>query len=313
MHVSVLPAAVARGAEIFAGARVSDILVENGRARGVVARLHDPGSGAPRGTLRVRARAVVLAAGAVYTPALLLRRRLAVGSAQVGRHLVVHPGVGTTAEFAEDLHAWRGVMQGYHCDQFIREGVLLESTFPPPGLGYSAASLPGVGAELVERIARFPHMAACGSVISDHGSGRVRLLPGLGATMRYDLAAADVRRVLLGISAACEIYLAAGARRVYAMLPGLEEVTTVAQARAIRDGRWRAAELKLSAYHPMGTCRMGVDPRSSVVDADGQTHDVPGLWILDASVLPSSTVVNPQVTIMAMAMRGARRLAARIA
>ena len=66
----------------------------------------------------------------------------------------------------------------------------------------------------------------------------------------------------------------------------------------------------MSAYHPMGTCRMGADPRTSVVDSFGQAHDVPGLWVLDASIVPSSTVVNPQITVMALASRGARRLAA---
>jgi choline dehydrogenase-like flavoprotein len=50
-----------------------------------------------------------------------------------------------------------------------------------------------------------------------------------------------------------------------------------------------------------------------VVDAYGQCHDVPGLWVLDASIMPSSTVVNPQVTVMALAMRGARRLAGSLA
>jgi len=309
MHVSVLPGAVAAGAQILAGCRAVRIRLEGGRVRGVVAAVHDMQTGEKRGTVAVDARAVVLAAGALFTPALLLRQKLANSSGQVGRNLVIHPGVGTTAEFDEELHAWKGVMQGYHCDQLIREGVLLESTFPPPGLGYSAGALPGSGAALKELFGRLPHMAACGSVISDHGVGRVRILPGLGATMRYDLAPDDARRVLKGIALACEIYLASGARRVFPMLPGLPEVTHREQVRQIREGRWRPSELKLSAYHPMGTCRMGSDPRTSVVDGDGQTHDVPGLWVLDASLMPSSTVVNPQISVMVMALRGARRLA----
>jgi choline dehydrogenase-like flavoprotein len=80
----------------------------------------------------------------------------------------------------------------------------------------------------------------------------------------------------------------------------------------ITDGRWTAADLKLSAYHPMGTCRMGKDSRSSVVDEFGRAHDVPGLVITDASILPGSTYVNPQITIMALAARSARHLAAEI-
>lgn len=313
MHVSVLPDAVAAGARVIAGCRVRSVQVEAGRATGVTADVLDPQTNRRRGSLRIHARAVVLAAGAVFTPTLLLRQRLANSSRQVGRNLVIHPGVGTTAEFDEELWAWKGVMQGYHCDQLIDDGVLLESTFPPPGLGYSAGAIPGVGREFKELFAAFPRMAACGSVISDAPSGRVRLMPGLGAGIRYTLAAEDARKVLKGIALACDIYLAAGARRVFAMLPGLREVTTRAQVEQIRHGRWAPGELKLSAYHPMGTCRMGVDPHRSVVDAYGQCHDVPGLWVLDASIMPSSTVVNPQVTIMSLAMRGARRLAGSLA
>lgn len=308
MHVSVLPGALAGGAQLFAGCKVKKVLVENGRAHGVVATVHDPQGGARRGELRVFARAVVLAAGAIFTPALLLRQRLANSSGQVGRNLVIHPAVGTTARFDADLRAWKGVMQNHHVDELIRDGILLEATFPPPGLGYSAGSLPGAGREQKELFAQYPHMAAAGSVISDEGVGRVRAVGG-GAVIRYDLTETDAAKIVRGIELAARIFFAAGATRVYPMLPGLPAIDSPDDVRRITETRCRPGDLKVSAYHPMGTCRMGPDPQSSVVDPRGQAHDVPGLWVLDASTMPSSTVVNPQVTIMAMAMRGARNLA----
>lgn len=127
--------------------------------------------------------------------------------------------------------------------------------------------------------------------------------------IRYSLAPDDVRKVVEGIAAACEIYLAAGATEVYPMLPGYTAVRTRGDVERLRSARIRRSDLKLSAYHPMGTARMGTDPASSVVDAWGRVHDADGLWILGASVMPSSTAVNPQITIMALAARGARRLA----
>jgi choline dehydrogenase-like flavoprotein len=312
MHVSVLPAALAAGVQLFANCKVKRIVVENSRARGVVATVHDPATGERRGELRVHARAVVLAAGAIFTPVLLQRQKLAAASGQVGRNLVIHPAVGTSARFEEELRAWRGVMQNHHVDELIRDGILLEATFPPPGLGYSAGSLPGAGRESKELFADYPHMAAAGSVISDDGVGRVRPLGG-GALIRYDLSETDARKIIRGIALAARIFFAAGAERVYPMLPGLESIDSPDDVARIESGRWKPGELKVSAYHPMGTCRMGTDPRSSVVDAFGQAHDVPGLWVLDASIVPSSTVVNPQVTVMALAARGARRLAATLA
>jgi choline dehydrogenase-like flavoprotein len=308
MHVAVLPAALAGGARLFANCKVRRVVLNGGRACGVVATVHDPASGARRGTLRVHARAVVLAAGAIFTPALLLRQKLANSSGQVGRNLVIHPAVGTTARFDEELRAWKGVMQNHHVDELLRDGILLEATFPPPGLGYSAGSLPGAGHAQKELFAEYPHMAAAGSVISDHGVGRVRPLGG-GALIRYDLAETDAQKIIRGIALSAQIFFAAGARRVYPMLPGLSAIDSPDDVRLITEGRWKPADLKVSAYHPMGTCRMGPDAQSSVVDEHGQTHDIPGLWVLDASVMPSSTVVNPQVTVMALSARGARRLA----
>ena len=97
------------------------------------------------------------------------------------------------------------------------------------------------------------------------------------------------------------------------MRPGLQPITRREQLPLVTEGRWKAADLKLSAYHPMGTARMGRDARSSVVDEFGSTWEVPGLTIADASILPGSTYVNPQMTIMALATRVGRRLAASLA
>jgi choline dehydrogenase-like flavoprotein len=68
-------------------------------------------------------------------------------------------------------------------------------------------------------------------------------------------------------------------------------------------------DLDLTAYHPLGTARMGVDASSSVVDANHQLHDCPGLYVVDGSAVPSSLGVNPQVTIMALATRAAEKVA----
>ncbi|MHB8572920.1 MAG: GMC family oxidoreductase N-terminal domain-containing protein [Candidatus Dormibacteria bacterium] len=308
MHVSFLPLARDHGATVMTNCRVDGIELTHGRATGVTGWVLDPATGARRHRLRVRARTVVLAAGAVHTPYLLLGNRLANRSGQVGRNLRIHPGNGVLAEFDEDLVAWRGVMQNYYVDERIRDGILLEATFPPPGVGYSAGGLPHTGIRSKDMMGRFRNTAALGSIISDSGSGRVRRGPS-GPLMQYSLDPRDTQKVLEGIGLAAEIYLAAGATAVYPMLPGLESIKTPAEARAVATGRWRASDLKLSAYHPMGTCRMGRDPRQSVVDENGMSHDLPGLCIADASVLPGSTHVNPQISIMALAARIGRRLA----
>lgn len=299
MHLSYLPRAVAAGARIYAGARAEKILTANGRAVGICAGLLDE-RGVRRHTLTVRARFVVLAAGAIYTPLLLMKSGL--GNSQVGRNLRIHPGCGVTALFDEEIYGWKGVMQSYAVDARLDDGYLLLATFPPPGVGYSAGVVPGVGATLKERLENYRRMAALGTLVSDTGAGRVRPL-GDRPLITYNLNDADRRRVLESIALAARLYFAAGAREVYPGLPGLPVLRSEAEIEYVTAGRWRASDLKLSAYHPMGTCRMGSDPRTSVTDGQGRVHGVPGLYVADASLMPGSTVVNPQITIMALATR----------
>ncbi len=312
MHVTYLPMAVRAGARIISGCRVDALVIVNGRAAGVTGSIVDAETGAVMRSARfeVRAPRVVLAAGAVYTPTLLQRQRVANSSRQVGRNLRVHPGCGVLGVFDHDLYAWKGVMQSYYVDEKLRDGILVEATYPPPGVGYSAGGVGGKGSDLKDVLARYRQTAAAGLIISDSGTGRVRLAPGGGLLITYDLHADDLRKTLEGIRLATEIYLAAGATEVHTLLPGMPAVRKREELSWITEGKWTAADLKLSAYHPMGTCRMGKDPQSSVVDEYGRAHDVPGLVITDASVLPGSTYVNPQITIMALAARSARHIAA---
>ncbi|MHB8264095.1 MAG: GMC family oxidoreductase [Acidimicrobiales bacterium] len=313
MHVSYLPRAAAAGATVLSNVKVDRLWLENGGAVGVIAHITDPDTGTSRGRLTVRARATVLAAGAVFTPALLAAQGLAHTSRQLGRNLVIHPGSGTTALFDDRLDAWKGVMQSYYVDERLAQGILLEATFPPPGISYSAGTLPVDGKDKVGLLSLYPYMASCGSIISDNGYGRITL-PGRSARpiIRYSLSQADTRKVIAGIAMASEIYLAAGAKEVYPMLPGLRSIKSMREVSSIREGRWRPGDLKLSAYHPMSSARMGTDPESSVVDPWGRIWDLPGAWIMDASIIPSSTRVNPQVTVMALAARCALALASQL-
>ena len=84
-----------------------------------------------------------------------------------------------------------------------------------------------------------------------------------------------------------------------------------AQAQNQARGRLqKVSYLDLSAYHPLGTARMGRDPSSSVVGPDHQMHDTRGLYVVDGASVPTSLGVNPQITIMAMATRAAEKIAA---
>ena len=106
----------------------------------------------------------------------------------------------------------------------------------------------------------------------------------------------------------CRLFFAAGAERVILPLAGLHELSSVDEVRRLEEAHIRPQDLELFTVHLMGTAQMGRDPKRSVVDEWGRSHDVPGLYIADASVFPTAIATNPQVTIMALATRTAHRI-----
>ncbi|MCD6728235.1 MAG: GMC family oxidoreductase [Solirubrobacteraceae bacterium] len=303
MHVSELPRAVAAGARIRAGVRVHEVLLERGRAVGVAGRV-----GAERRRYELRARAVVLAGGALGTPELLLRQGIANRSGEVGRRLRIHPACWVGARFEEPVRGWDGVMQSWQVDEWLSRGLFLEATFTP--LAFSAHLLPGVGGELMERLEAFDRLAIIGVHLSERSEGRVRLR---GGTLRasYRLRGDDAAALRFGIARAADIHFAAGAREVYPQVAGIPTLRPGEQGALERDDIPVSA-LRLEGFHPMGTARMGADPRHSVVAPSGECHDVPGLYVADASIFPTSVKANPMLAIMACARRIAGEIAQRL-
>ena len=302
--ITFIPGAVKAGATLLTEHRVDDVILEDGRAVGV--------SGTcPGGRFEVRADAVVLAMGAISGPAFLLRKGLANSSGRVGYHLNIHPATRVTAEFDEIVDGHIGVPQGAYIDHWADRGIMLEGIFTPPGP--MLASLPAVGFEFKDLAARYRNLCAFGVMVSDTSSGRVRAgWFGAPFLVKYRLNQADAENMRYGVARLAELYLAAGAKRVFVNflpLPIIDGPDGVA--------RLEAAPVKpryfdMMAFHPLGTCAMGGDPMKSVVDFSLRSHDTPNLYIMDGSVIPHSLGVNPQITIMALAMRAAGILADRL-
>ncbi len=306
VHLNYLPQAVEAGATLFAGLRVVRVLFDRGRAVAVRGVVVDPTSGKASGSFTLRARrAVVVAAGAPLTPPLLRRSGLRISG--LGRNLRIHPAGAVAGLFEEEIHGWRGVMQSYGIDAMADRGVMLEATFPPPGLGYAESGLGLPGLERKKMLASIGHTAVLGLLVSDESKGRVTDL-GSGRTplMTYSVGRYDARRMLDGMLLASKILFAAGANEVHPMVAGVPGLRTPMEAEDALGRDLPASSLRLTAYHPMGTARMGAD---GVVDGFGRVRAAERLVVPDASVFPSSLGVNPQVTIMAFATRAARRMA----
>jgi choline dehydrogenase-like flavoprotein len=310
-HVSYLPRAVAAGARVRAGVEVLRVLVEDGRAVGVSCRAGLPTSaaedasrnGAPvQGrSWEVRAKVVISAAGAFGTPELL--QHSGIRHPHLGRHLHVHPAAWIGGRYEEDVRGWEGIMQSYYVDEWQDQGILLEATFTP--LSFGAHWLPGVGEALASRVDDYGRIGSIGVHLHDSSEGRVRGLADGMVGLSYRLSDEEARTIQFGIARAADVHFAAGATEVY---PNVGPVPVIrrGQVADFEAARLRPADLRLEAFHPMSTARMGSDSDTSVTDPTGAVRGIQGLYVADASLLPTSVGVNPMMTIIACAKRVAR-------
>jgi choline dehydrogenase-like flavoprotein len=299
--ITYIPRAEAAGARIVTGADVRRIVVRGGRARGVEALVSADGAAGGQGApahLSVEAQTVIVAAGTINTPLLLERNELGRGSGQLGRNLSLHPATAAFARMDEIVDMAHGVPQSFYVDEFAAEGIMFEGIAGPPA--HAAMALPLTGRRHAEAMADYRRLAQFGLMVSDSSRGRVRVVAGR-PLIRYDLDDADLARFRTGLARLRELFAAAGAREVHLPLP-----------HGVEPERARRRDLKLMAFHPLGTARADARPTHGVVDGDLALHGVDGVYVADGSVVPSSLGVNPQITIMALATRLADHLTVRV-
>lgn len=298
--ITYVPRAEAAGATVVTGADVRSIHVEGGRARGVEARVMaaDGPSAGRASALTVDAPLVVVAAGTIHTPPLLERSGLGRGSGQLGRNLSLHPATAAFARMDEVVDMAHGVPQSLYVDEFAAAGIMFEGIAGPPA--HAALALPLTGRRHAAAMADYRRLAQFGLMVSDSSRGHVRVVAGR-PLIRYDLDDADLGRFRRGLALLRELLEAAGAREVHLPLPA-----------GVEPERARRRDLKLMAFHPLGTARADARPTHGVVDGELAVHGVEGVHVADGSVVPSSLGVNPQITIMALATRAAEKIAAKL-
>ena len=187
---------------------------------------------------------------------------------------------------------------------------MLEESGNPPEV--AGIALPLVGPRFLEIVERYGSLGMFGFMIEDTSRGAVK--PGAQGrpAIAYSVNETDTRRLQRGAEALVELFLASGATNVFPAVRGFEEICDLDGLAALRAHSLKPGDFALSAVHPLGTARMGLDPQTSVVRPDHETHDVPGLFVVDGSSVPTALGVNPQVTIMAMATRAAGLIHERI-
>lgn len=289
---SYLPDAVAAGATLLSHT-VATGLREDADGVQVMVR-------GPTGTRRLRARRLVLAAGAIHTPLLLRANRLGAAWRLAGDGLRIHPASKVFAWMPEPLpHGGVPQALGYRPPELPR--VTFEGAHTPAGVTATVLQLPGQRHRAW--MDHHDHLANYGLMVRDRGTGRVRGAAGR-PVLDYTLHDEDARDLGAGLKLAAEALFAAGAERV--VLPrvgGPAEIGSLAELRALPSEALTRKTLLTSGFHPQGTAGVG-----RVVDGDLRLYGSERVYVSDASVLPDSPGVNPQLAIMAFALRLADHL-----
>lgn len=321
MLVTYLPRALQRGAVLYADCEAYRLEWSGPRANALVARVLDRATGLPTGrTVRVEARAFVVAAGGYGTPLFLLRQGLGARLPALGRFTVCNPCPMTHARFDEPITQWRGIPAAFGVDEWrlarfdgarYREGgyLLMANQLQPATL---AAVLPGVGPRHRALMAELPRLGGVISWIDDEPEGSVSLRADGTAAYRVPLTGQNGQMIRDAYHKQAQLLFAVGAREVLFGDIHDTRLTRAADIPAAVAGlEITPASNTLAAPHPAGGARMGKDPKHSVVGFDHRVHGTDNLFVADPSVFPTGPSVDPSLTIMAWSAIAARHVAAR--
>jgi len=320
--VTAVPEALRAGAALVYRARAQRLRLQAGRVAGVecVAVTEDGANDRPQ-RVTVHAPVVVVAGGAIHSPALLMRSKAPDPHGVLGRRTFLHPTVASAALMPENVDAFAGAPQTVYSDHFLwSDGVQGAAGFklevPPlhPVLAMSGLyRFDPLTGELARHYRRQQVLIALlrDGFHPDSPGGEVRLRDDGSPLLDYPVTDYLLEGMGRALAAMAECQLEAGATWALPIHMDSTPLRSREEARrTLAALRLKVPDLSVFSAHVMGGCAMGADPRRSVVDVQGRHHQVEGLVVMDGSLFPTSLGANPQLTIFALTTRNASALAA---
>ncbi len=300
-----IPRALKAGGRLLVEARVDRVQRAGDAVCGVSGYAVDPRTRIDVAPFVIHAPLVIVAGGASASFSILRRSYLPDPHGLAGNNLHLNPSAAVIGIFDgpddEPVRGWLGLPQAVECTELFdptpgsQRRVWLASGFAHPAL--MALSLPGFGPELAAMMRLYPRMASIHVLVHDQTSGRIVTDRGERVHMRYRLDEGDLQQLALGMREAARLLLAAGARRVLFPLSPPLWIANEDDLHTIDADNLGPHNPRLTSTNPSSTLWMGLDPASSVVDPHGAHHHCPGLFIADASLLPTSLGLPPQLLI----------------
>jgi choline dehydrogenase-like flavoprotein len=324
MLVTTIPAALDRGATLLVQSRVVRLVLEGNRATAIeVEPVALNGAGAPGRRTRIAARHVVIAGGAINSPALLLRSGAPDPHGLLGRRTFLHPVVISASTFDRRIEGWQGAPQTLYSDHFLETdpidgpiGYKLEA--PPLHPLIVASTLPGYGQAQAALMKQFAHTQALLALLRDgfHAEspgGRVTLRRDGSPVLDYPLTRFVLEGARRALASMAEIQFAAGAATVLPVHEAARPYTSWKEAQAaIAALPMEPLSTRVVSAHVMGGCAMSGRPELGVVRPDGTHWQLDNVSVHDGSIFPTSIGANPQLSVYGFANRLASGLAQRL-
>ncbi|MEH6493610.1 GMC family oxidoreductase [Halopseudomonas sp.] len=324
MLVTTIPAALERGATLVHSARAETLVFEGDRVSEVRCRAMNPTLTAATGSaLRLRGKHIVLAGGAINSPALLLRSKAPDPHGRLGKRTFLHPVNMTLGRFDRDINGFYGAPQSVYSDHFQWDqgtsgpmGYKME--VPPMQPSLMSVMMGGLGQESLQRMNGLAQSNLMLALLRDgfheqSQGGTVALRDNGDPVLDYplnDYLWDGVRRAYLSMG---EIQFAAGALSVVPTHAHGRESRSWADFRQqVTELSYRIHDVRLASAHVMGGCAMGEDPTRAVVDSRGRHHQLANLSVLDGSLFPTSIGANPQLSVYGLVAKLATGLAAEL-
>jgi choline dehydrogenase-like flavoprotein len=316
-NLTYLPWAIDKGARVYSDLRCDRIeKLAGGRYR-VHCTVVERGVRRARLPLTIDCKRVVLAASSIHSPAILVRSGLQKDLPQIGKNLTLQPQLGILSFFDDDVIHWRGAPQAVAVKEFddntAERGL---SGFRMEGwggvVGMPSALLPGFGVDHKRLTARMREMSITALLVPDAPSGSISYRWDDDGTVvpkiDYTMSAEWKQRLLRGMKRTGELLFAAGAREVcftnqaFPLLRSPDELDKLEQF-PIEPGL-----ASFISAHNQSTCRMGSSRDNSVVDQNLRLHTGDDIYVMDASVMPSSASTHVMLPIMVVADRAVHRM-----
>ena len=299
MEQSYLPMAFEKGATLYPHCRVHKLHVKNGTVEKIEAFFIDPKTKERKSRLWITPKKVILSCGTLNTPLVLQRSGIGWRSGQLGKNLTVHPNGKVLALFDRVINAHKGIPQGFSITDYAKDGIKFETISFPPWVYASNFHLPPD--KHFEVMTNYHKMAVNAFLVHDTSVGRVMEGPDGGPLAFYMMRPEEKNKLVEGAKILGRLFFEAGAKEIYTTLKTHPVIYSREELEKIDPDKIKRRDIECTAFHPLGTCRMGSDPHHSVVNEQMRVHDVENLWVADGSIFPTSLGVNPQITIMTFA------------